>query len=54
MRRSVDSNAEQTVQEVLNCFQKLSARLNACCEELIHDVEELKKVKQKSLEIQRE
>ena len=43
MRRSVDSNAEQTVQEVLNCFQKLSARLNACCEELIHDVEELKK-----------
>ena len=54
MKRSVDSNAEQTVQEVLNCFQKLSARLNACCEELIHDVEELKKVKQKSLEIQRE
>ena len=54
MRRSVDSNAEQTVQEVLNCFQKLSARLNARCEELIHDVEELKKVKQKSLEIQQE
>ena len=54
MRKSVDSNAEQTVQEVLNCFQKLSAHLNACCEELIHNVEELKKVKQKSLEIQRE
>ena len=54
MRRSVDLNADQTVQEVLNCFQKLSACLNARCEELIHDVEEIKKVKQKSLEIQQE
>ena len=54
MRRSVDLNADQTVQEVLNCFLKLSARLNARCEELIHDVEEIKKVKQKSLEIQQE
>ena len=54
MRRSVDLNADQTVQEVLNCFLKLSACLNARCEELIHDVEEIKKVKQKSLEIQQE
>ena len=54
VRRSVDLNADQTVQEVLNCFQKLSACLNARCEELIHDVEEIKKVKQKSLEIQQE
>ena len=54
MRRSVDLNANQTVQEVLNCFLKLSACLNARCEELIHDVEEIKKVKQKSLEIQQE
>ena len=54
MRRSVDLNADQTVQEVLNCFEKLSDCLNARCEELIHDVEELKKVKQKSLEIQQE
>ena len=54
MRRSVDLNADQTVQEVRNCFLKLSARLNARCEELIHDVEEIKKVKQKSLEIQQE
>ena len=54
MRRNVDLNADQTVQEVLNCFEKLSDCLNARCEELIHDVEELKKVKQKSLEIQQE
>ena len=54
MRRSVDLNADQTVQEVFNCFEKLSDYLNARCDELIHDVEELKKVKQKSLEIQQE
>ncbi|XP_022808322.1 tripartite motif-containing protein 45-like [Stylophora pistillata] len=52
MRRSVALNAEQTVQEVHNCFQKLSACLNARCEELIRDVEELKKMKEKTLEIQ--
>ncbi|PFX12653.1 Tripartite motif-containing protein 45 [Stylophora pistillata] len=54
MRRNVALNAEQAVQEVLNCFQKLSACLNARCEELIHDVEELKNMKEKTLEIQQE
>ena len=54
MKRSVESHAKQTVQEVINCFQKLTACLNTHCEELLHGIEELKKAKQKSLEIQQE
>ena len=54
MRRSVELHAEQTVQEVTNTFQKQIACLNARCEELIHGVQELKKAKQKSLEVQQE
>ena len=52
MEKSVHSHAEQTVQEIVNCFKELTACLNTRCGELIHDVEELKKAKLKSLEIQ--
>ena len=52
MKSSIQSHAEQTMQEVLNCFQDLTACLNTRCEELVHDIEELKKSKLKSLEIQ--
>lgn len=52
VKRSVQSHAEQTVKEVLNCFQELTACLNTRCNELICSVEELKKAKLKSLEIQ--
>ena len=54
MRRGVELHAEQTVQEVIDTFQKQTACLNARCEELIHGVQELKKVKEKSLEVQQE
>ena len=54
MKRSVESHAEQTVREVINCFQKLTACLNSRCEELLHGIQELKTAKQKSLEIQQE
>ena len=52
VKRSVQSNAEQTVKEVFNCFQELTACLNTRCNELICSIEELKKAKLKSLEIQ--
>ena len=52
VKRSVQSHAEQTVQEVLKCFQELTACLNTRCNELVCNVEELKKAKLKSLEIQ--
>ena len=52
VKRSVQSNAEQTVQVVFNCFQELTACLHTRCNELICSVEELKKAKLKSLEIQ--
>ena len=52
VKRSVQSHAEQTVQEVYSCFQELTACLNTRCNELICSVEELKKAKLKSLEIQ--
>jgi len=54
VKRSVQSRAEQTVQEVLSCFQELTDCLNTRCNELICSVEELKKAKLKSLEIQQE
>jgi len=54
VKRSVQSHAEQTVQEVLSCFQELTDCLNTRCNELICSVEELKKAKLKSLEIQQE
>ena len=52
VKRSVQSHAEQTVQEVLKCFQELTASLNTRCNQLICSVEEFKKAKLKSLEIQ--
>ena len=52
VKRSVQSHAEQTVQEVLNCFQELAACLNTRCNQLICSVEEFKKAKMKTLEIQ--
>ncbi|KAJ7392724.1 hypothetical protein OS493_010377 [Desmophyllum pertusum] len=46
MKRNVQSHAEQTVQEVITCFQELTTHLNNTrCEELIHDIEEFKKSK---------
>ena len=53
VEKSVQSNAEQTVQEVLTCFQELTACLNIRCNALICSIEELKKGKLKSLEIQK-
>ena len=52
VKRSVQSNAERTVREVFDCFQELTACLNTRCNELICSIEELKKAKLKSLEIQ--
>ncbi|KAJ7392711.1 hypothetical protein OS493_010364 [Desmophyllum pertusum] len=52
MKRNVQSHAEQTLREVITCFQELTTHLNTRCEELIHDIEELRKSKLKSLEIQ--
>ena len=54
MKKSVESHAEQTVQNVTNCFRDLTANLNTRHDELINEVEELKKAKLKSLEIQQE
>ncbi|KAJ7392737.1 hypothetical protein OS493_010391 [Desmophyllum pertusum] len=54
MKRNVQSHAEQTVQEVINCFQELTTHLNTRREELIHDIEVIKKSELKSLEIQQE
>lgn len=52
MKSSIQSHAKQTMQEVLDCFQELTACLNTRREELVHDIEEIKKAKLKSLEIQ--
>ncbi|KAJ7392722.1 Tripartite motif-containing protein 45 [Desmophyllum pertusum] len=38
--------------KVITCFQELTTHLNTRCEELIHDIEEFKMSKLKSLEIQ--
>ncbi|KAL9963704.1 hypothetical protein ACROYT_G027236 [Oculina patagonica] len=54
MKRSVQSRAEQTAQNVTNCFRDLTASLNTRHDELMNEVEELKKAKLKSLEIQQE
>ena len=54
MKKSVQSSAEQTVEEIINCFDELTACLDARRGELIEKVEELKKAKLKSLELQQE
>jgi len=52
MKRNVQSHAEQTVQNVTNFFHDLTASLSTRCEELINEVEELKKAKLNSLNVQ--
>ena len=52
MKRNVQTHAEQTVQNVTNFFHDLTASLNARREELINGVEELKKAKLNSLDVQ--
>ena len=52
MKASVQSHAQQTVQEIVYCFKELTAGLNTRCGELIHGVEKMKKAKLKCLEIQ--
>ena len=54
MKRNVQSHAEQTVQNVTNFFHDLTASLSTRCEELINEVEELKKAKLNSLNVQQE
>jgi len=54
MKKNVHASAEQTAQEIINCFNELSACLDARRGELVDKVEEFKKAKLKSLEIQQE
>ena len=54
MKRTVQSCAEQTVQEVVNCFDELTVCLDARRGKMIDKVEDIKKAKLKSLEIQQE
>ncbi|KAL9972018.1 hypothetical protein ACROYT_G018254 [Oculina patagonica] len=54
LKRSVQSHTEQTAQNVTSCFHDLTASLNTRHDELMNEVEELKKAKLKSLEIQQE
>lgn len=52
MRRSVHISAEQTLQEVVDCFNEMMASLDSRRGELIAQLEEVKNAKLKSLEIQ--
>jgi len=52
MKRNVRTHAEQTVQNVTNFFHDLTTSLNTRLEELINEVEEMKKVKLTSLDVQ--
>lgn len=54
MKRNVQTHAEQTVENVTNVFHDLTASLNTRREELINEVEELKKAKLNSLNVQQE
>jgi len=54
MKTNVHTCVEQTMSEIINCFNELSACLDACRGELIDKVEEFKKAKLKSLDIQQE
>ncbi len=54
MKRSIQSSVGQTVLDVTNCFNDLTANLNTRRDELISEVEELGKTKLKVLEIQQE
>ena len=52
MKSSVQSSAEQTVEDITVYLEELTEHLNVRCEELIHWVEELKNAKLESLEDQ--
>lgn len=54
MKCSVHKCAEQTMQEVSDCFNEMMTTLDARRGELVASVEELEKAKLKSLEIQQE
>ena len=54
MKRNIQTHAEQTVQNVANFFHDLSTSLNTRLEELINEVEEMKKTKMISLDVQQE
>jgi len=54
MQKNVCICGEQTVREVMNCFDELSACLDTRRRKLIKEVMEIEKSKLKSLEIQRE
>jgi len=54
MKKNVHTSAEKTLQKVINCFHILSECLDARQRELIEKVEEFKKAKLKSLDIQQE
>ena len=54
MKDNVNSYADETVQEVVECFTDLTTSLNTRCHQLITEIGELKNSKLKSLEIQRE
>ena len=53
-KRSVNLCADQTVQEVIKCFRNLTACLDARRSELMCKIEEFRKGKLKSLEVQEE
>ena len=54
MKDNVNSYADETVQEVVECFTDLTASLNTRCHQLVTEIGELKNSKLKSLEIQQE
>ena len=54
MKDNLNSYADETVQEVVECFTDLTTSLNTRCHQLITEIGELKNSKLKSLEIQRE
>jgi len=54
MQKNVRICGEQTVHEVMKCFDELSACLDTRCRKLIKEVMQIEKSKLKSLKIQRE
>ena len=54
MKDNVNSYADETVQEVVECFTDLTTSLNTRCHQLVTEIGELKNSKLKSLEIQQE
>ena len=54
MKVNVNSYADETVKEVVECFTDLTASLNTRCHQLVTEIGELKNSKLKCLEIQQE